>query len=303
MNPESRARFLLHIRQQAGDLLYERDPDSKLSGARALFSSCKAQVRENNFRDGKGQTVDVFRCPPLADIQKTVNPGRPERPELVAAGQVARRRSGSVQGRIALVHAIAHIEFNAVNLALDAVYRFDDMPMAFYLDWVRVAAEEASHFGMLAGRLAALGSFYGACTAHNGLWDMAVQTDHDVMVRMALVPRVLEARGLDITPAMIAQLERAGDHETVDILKVILAEEIGHVEIGSRWFHHCCARRHLKADDVFLELLATYMHAPPKTPFNVEARLEAGFSQGELTALEELEKKWLAELKAGKNRK
>jgi len=194
---------------------------------------------------------------------------------------------------VALIHAIAHIEFNAINLGLDAAVRFQGMPDQsspddpghFYRDWLSVAADEARHFLMLSNRLEELGARYGDLPAHNGLWDMAVKTEHDVLVRMALVPRVLEARGLDVTPAMITKLRQAGDEETVGLLEVILEEEEGHVTIGTRWFRYCCEQRGLEPDDTFDELLNTYFKPPPKGPYNEPARRRAGFSEVELNRL------------------
>lgn len=212
-------------------------------------------------------------------------PGRPDRPELVDPAKVARRRLGSPEGRAALVHAIAHIEFNAINLALDAAYRFRGMPREYYLDWLSVAADEARHFRMLEGRLIAMGHGYGDFPAHDGLWEMAEKTASRCLLRMALVPRVLEARGLDVTPGMIERLKAVGDHETVSALEVILAEEVRHVEIGSRWFRHCCAQEGLAPLETFLDLLRTYYGGLPRGPFNEEARRQAGFSKEEMSAL------------------
>ena len=212
-------------------------------------------------------------------------PGRPLRPELVEASRVPRRRLGSEQGRAALVHAIAHIEFNAINLALDAAYRFRAMPPEFYQDWVSVAVDEARHFRLLESRLRELGSGYGEFPAHNGLWEMAVKTAGDCLVRMALVPRVLEARGLDVTPGMIKRLQAVGDHETVAALEVILAEEVRHVAIGTRWFRYCCRQQSLDPLSTFLDLLKLYYGGSLKGPYNLEARFEAGFSSEEMAAL------------------
>jgi uncharacterized ferritin-like protein (DUF455 family) len=170
-------------------------------------------------------------------------PGRPERPNLVAPKHLKSRGVGSQEGRAALAHAVAHIEFNAINLALDACHRFAGMPAAFYQDWISVAVDEARHFSLLQQRLAELGHSYGDFPAHDGLWEMCQLTKDDCLMRMALVPRLLEARGLDVTPQMIAKLEAAGDAATVAVLQVILAEEVRHVEIGTRWFRHCCAER------------------------------------------------------------
>ncbi len=213
-------------------------------------------------------------------------PGRPEAPQLVPAHQVPRRRLGSAAGRAALVHAIAHIEFNAINLALDAAWRFRAMPEGYASDWLSVAYDEARHFRLLTARLADLQHAYGDFPAHNGLWDMAVKTADSVLERMALVPRVLEARGLDVTPGMIQRLRAAGDEGTVAALEVILAEEVRHVEIGTRWFHFCCAEQGLDPDATFLQLLETRFDGAVKGPFNWPARMAAGFSEQEKQALE-----------------
>ena len=213
-------------------------------------------------------------------------PGRPARPDLVDAARVPRRRLGSPQGRAALVHAVAHIEFNAINLALDAVYRFRDMPAEYYADWIAVALDESRHFRMLEARLQAFGVAYGDLPAHNGLWEMAEKTADSCLVRMALVPRVLEARGLDVTPGMIRRLEAAGDPETVAALEVILDEEVRHVAIGTRWFRHCCERDGLDPAATFLDLLRRYYPRLPRGPFNLDARYAAGFSKAEMEALE-----------------
>ncbi|UCB54382.1 MAG: ferritin-like domain-containing protein [Thiotrichales bacterium] len=216
------------------------------------------------------------------------NPGRPERPRLVSPRKVPKRGFNSRQGLLKLAHAITHIEFNAINLALDAVYRFRGMPEQFYSDWLRVAAEESSHFLMLATYLDDNGASYGDYDAHNGLWEMAVKTDHDVMVRMALVPRVLEARGLDVTPGMIARLETVGEQALVDILKVIHREEIGHVLIGTRWFNYVCQQRALSPRDVFTRLLNEHMKGVIQGPFDEDSRLQAGFTEDEIQQLLEM---------------
>jgi len=215
-------------------------------------------------------------------------PGRPPRPLLVSPRELPRRGFNTVEGRAALIHAVAHIEFNAINLAWDAAYRFRDMPPRYYDDWVRVADEEAYHFTLLRERLRGLGYDYGDFAAHNGLWEMARDTAHDVLVRMALVPRVLEARGLDVTPGMMARLRTAGDKETVALLEIILRDEIGHVEIGTRWFRFLCEQRGLAAEPTFRELIARYLKGQIKGPFHRDARLRAGFSETELKALEQM---------------
>ncbi len=219
------------------------------------------------------------------DLDRIEIPGRPDKPELIDPTKLKRRKLGSEAGRAMLIHAIAHIEFNAINLALDAVYRFRDMPDQYYTDWLKVASEEAYHFSLLHDRLKSLGYDYGDFLAHNGLWEMLLKTDHDVMIRMALVPRVLEARGLDVTPGMMERLGKVGDDETVEILKIILCDEIGHVAIGSHWFKHCCKSRQLNPEQTFRDLLVEYMGGGIRGPFYMEGRLQAGFSQKEMDDL------------------
>ena len=214
--------------------------------------------------------------------------GRPAKPHLVPPRDLPRRKLGSPDGRAALLHAVAHIEFNAINLAWDAVYRFRGMPRDYYDDWVGIAADEARHFGMLAERLADCGCSYGDFDAHNGLWDMACQTADSCLARMALVPRVLEARGLDVTPGMIARFRAAGDTASVAVLEVILEEEVPHVAAGSRWFAWCCEQAGCEPEATFRDLVASRMAAPLKPPFNRQARLAAGFSALELDRLEQL---------------
>lgn len=211
-------------------------------------------------------------------------PGRPARPLLVHPRKVPQRSLGTPQGRAALVHAIAHIEFNAINLALDAGWRFTGMPDAFYADWLSVAQDEARHFAMLRTRLQSLGFDYGDFSAHDGLWEAAEKTRHDPLLRMALVPRVLEARGLDVTPGMMQRLRSSGDAETVAILDVILREEVRHVKIGSRWFRSLCVQRGLEPASTFRSLLSEH-GVRLRPPFNFDARRAAGFSESELAEL------------------
>jgi uncharacterized ferritin-like protein (DUF455 family) len=224
------------------------------------------------------------------ELKRIEIPGRPEKPELIPPTQLKQRKLGSELGRATLIHAIAHIEFNAINLALDAVYRFHDMPDEYYADWLKVASEEAYHFSLLSTRLEEMGYHYGDFPAHNGLWEMVLKTDHDVMIRMALVPRVLEARGLDVTPGMMKRLQKAGDDKTVELLKIILQDEIGHVAIGSHWFKHCCNLRGLTPEKTFRELLSEYMGGALRGPFYMEGRLLAGFSQEEMDDLVDMMK-------------
>lgn len=216
-------------------------------------------------------------------------PGRPPHPRLIAPRDLPQRGLGSAAGRAAFVHAIAHIEFNAINLAWDAVQRFRGMPPAFYTDWTRVAEDEARHFALLDTRLRELGHRYGDFDAHDGLWEMARKTAHDCLARMALVPRVLEARGLDVTPAMIARLRAGGDAVTADILEVILREEVAHVAIGSRWFAWCCERAGLAPQPTFIALLREHASGAVRGPFNRTARAAAGFDAEEMAALDALD--------------
>lgn len=219
------------------------------------------------------------------DLRRIEVPGRPDKPELVSPTNLKQRKLGSELGRATLIHAITHIEFNAINLALDAVYRFRDMPDDYYTDWLSVAYEESLHFSLLLERLNDLGYQYGDFPAHNGLWEMVLKTDHDVLLRMALVPRVLEARGLDVTPAMMKNLEKVGDIKTVEALKIILRDEIGHVAIGSRWFKYSCELHGLNHEEKFRELLYEYMGGALRGPFHTEARIQAGFSKEEIEEL------------------
>ena len=247
--------------------LRARDPAAKRDCVHALHA------------DWLAGRVDPAADAPRAPIDQ---PGQPDKPERVPPHQVPRRRADTETGRAALVHALAHIEFNAINLALDAAHRFAGMPVAFYGDWLRVADEEALHFDLLNVHLATLGYAYGDFPAHNGLWDMALKTAHDPLVRMALVPRVLEARGLDATPLIVDKLRAANDLRMVDILAVIERDEIGHVATGSRWFGWLCAARGLEPEATFRQLLVDYDAPPLRPPFNLAARRQAGFSEPEL---------------------
>ncbi len=246
-------------------------PDDKLARTFAVVAA---------FTDGQ------LAIPPMAPAPESIRmPGRPLTPNLVAARELSRRGLGSPAGRAAFIHAIAHIEFNAIDLAWDAVYRFRGLPDAYYVDWVCVANDEARHFSLLRARLREFGYDYGDFDAHNGLWEMAEQTAYDGLARMALVPRVLEARGLDVTPAMIVKLRALGDDATADILATILREEIEHVAAGSRWFAWYCAQRGCAPEATFAALLAQYAPGAIRGPLNDEARLAAGFTQLELDQL------------------
>lgn len=215
-------------------------------------------------------------------------PGRPQRPVLVAPADVPRRSPFSTAGRAALVHAICHIEFNAINLALDAIWRFAAMPDEFYLDWMRVAYEEALHFTLLHDHLATLGFAYGDFPAHDGLWEMAWKTRDDPVARMALVPRTLEARGLDATPLIQARLREMGDPDALQacaLLDIILRDEIGHVAIGNRWYRWLCSRQGLDPLSHYRVLARRHRAPRPRPPFNEDARRRAGFTQEELDDL------------------
>lgn len=219
-------------------------------------------------------------------VEAVPAPGRPERPLLVQPRDLPKRKPVTVEGRAVLFHALTHIEFNAINLGLDAAYRFRGMPLQYYDDWLRVADEEASHFVMLRDHLRSLGYEYGDFPGHNGLWEMAQKTAHDVLVRMALVPRCLEARGLDVNPGIKAKLLENGDEAGAAKLDVILRDEIGHVAIGNRWFLYLCEQRRLEPMATYNGLIDKYMQGPLRPPFHIEARREAGFSEEELAYLE-----------------
>ena len=214
-------------------------------------------------------------------------PGRPVLPELVPPAKVPRRAMHTAEGRAALIHALAHIEFNAINLALDAIWRFPDLPSDYYVDWLQVADEEAYHFSLLSDHLRAAGHAYGDFPAHNGLWDMAEKTKESPLVRMALVPRTLEARGLDATPAVRAKLAQVGDQSGAAILDIILRDEIGHVAIGNRWYAFFCQQQGLEPLDTYRRLARQHDAPALRGPFNIDARRQAGFSEVELKNLEE----------------
>ena len=249
------------------------DPDAKCAATQQLAEDWRAAV------------LDVVAGED--DPHALMVPGRPERPQLVAPQHLSNRRVGTREGHAAMLHAIAHIEFNAINLALDCVHRFRSMPRSFHGDWIKVAAEEAYHFGLVQGRLHALGYCYGDFPAHNGLWDMACRTADDVLARMALVPRVLEARGLDATPPIADKLRSIGDRDSVGVLDIILRDEVGHVAIGDRWFRACCAERGLEAEAAYVDLIRRFDAPWPQPPLHRTARLAAGFTADELDRLEQ----------------
>ena len=261
----------LDLRQRALQVLCTPEPSQKVAEARALAEAAKSLV-----------------IAAVAPIPTAPLPGRPARPELIHPARVPHRSPAKPEGLAALLHAIAHIEFNAINLALDAAWRFDGMPPKFYLDWVRVAGEEAEHFTLLREHLVSLGFDYGDFAAHDGLWSMCERTGGDIVARMALVPRTLEARGLDATPLIQDKLRQVGTpaaQRAVDILDIILADEIGHVAIGNHWYRWLCEREGLDPLAHYAVLAERYRAPRLQRPFNDSARRRAGFSEEELAWL------------------
>ena len=258
------------VRQAALTCLLIRDPIEKVAQTQALYQRWQSGELSISQTD--------FDVPEL--------PGQPDKPELVAPRDLPRRRNSAETGVATLIHAVNHIEFNAINLALDAVARFAGLPDDYYGDWMRVAFEESQHFTLLREHLMSLGYDYGSFPAHNGMWEMAQKTHHDPLIRMALVPRVLEARGLDVTPKMMEKLRGTGDLRAVEILEVILREEIGHVAIGTRWFNYLCEQRDVATLTTFKDLLDNYFDGELRGPFHTEARKQAGFTDAEMALLE-----------------
>mgnify|MGYP001165575175 FL=1 len=260
----------MSLRQLALDALQVDSPDAKCAAVQSIVRSGEPPI---------GAAPEVRQPIPAA------LPGRPARPLLVPPAQLAQRPVNTLEGRAALIHALAHIELNAVNLALDIVWRFDGMPADFYRDWIGVAAEEACHFQLLREHLQATGFAYGDFPAHNGLWEMAEKTRGDLLARLALVPRTLEARGLDAAPLIRDKLQHAGDDKGAAILEIILREEIGHVAIGNRWYRWLCGQRGLDPLACYSELAQQHRAPRLRGPFNLEARRAAGFDEHELAAL------------------
>ncbi len=260
----------MELRRQCLDLLCLADPGEKATRTRALCAAMASLALDT------GVAID----------EPAGLPGRPPRPQLVPHMALARRSPFTREGRAALLHAVAHIEFNAINLALDAAWRFAGMPDDYYRDWLGVAGEEALHFGLVRGHLRdTLGHDYGDFDAHDGLWTMVERTRHDIVARMALVPRTLEARGLDAAPPMQAKLAKAGDAQAVEILGVILRDEVGHVAIGNRWYRWLCERDGLDPLAHYAALAQRHQAPRPRPPFNLDARQRAGFHADELALL------------------
>ena len=265
----------MELRQRALEVLCLCDPILKASAAQTMWQ--------------QQPPLPIAATAPKLSAQQTL-PGHPERPPLLHHSQVARRSPATLEGRIVLMHAIAHIEFNAINLALDAIWRFDGMPDAYYQDWLRVAAEEGKHFLLLRDWLQAQGHDYGDFPAHQGLWTMCEKTSQDITARMALVPRTLEARGLDATPQIQNKLRQVGTPDAlaaVAILDVILQEEVGHVAIGNQWYRFLCDRHNLDPQSHYTALTQKHDAPRPQPPFNTSARQAAGFTEAEIAWLEQ----------------
>jgi len=256
-----------------------------------IAESCLYTASVEAKLEATGRAARIFRQEAFSlDARSPPRPASevcfPEHPPLVDPRHLPRRKLTTAAGKIAFLHAIAHIEFTAIQLAWDMVYRFRGMPPAFYEDWLEVAIEEAFHFSLVRGRLKDFGADYGQFPAHRGLWELAEETAHDVKARLALVPRVMEARGLDVTPAMIAKLDAMGDDATADILGIILREEVGHVARGTRWFRYVCDEQGVDPVTEYFGLVERHLRGAVRGPFNTELRREAGFSDLELKRLE-----------------
>ncbi len=251
-------------------LLLETDPILKIQGVNALYEALLTSTLK--YDNDSPVSADILGALPL-------------HLPLVDPRELKRRRLFTDKGKAALIHAIAHIEYNAINIALDAVYRFREMPLSYYEDWLRIAKEEAYHYSLLAMHLKLYGYSYGDFPAHLGLWEMVQKTGHDVLIRMALVPRLLEARGLDVTPDIAKRLAKAGDVTGAEILMIIFHDEINHVYTGNKWYYHLCSERELNPTQTFVSLLQQYAPAHLRGPIAVEHRLKAGFLTKELDLL------------------
>ena len=261
----------LELRQQALNLLTETSPLKKVAGTTQLLSAWhKKSVTLNS-------QANLTTQHPI--------PGLPPKPALVSPLLVPKRAMNTLEGRAAMLHALTHIEFNAINLALDAIWRFANMPEQYYADWLKVAAEEAYHFSLLNEHLHNFGYEYGSFSGHNSLWEMLDKTTDDVLARMALVPRTMEARGLDASPSLRNKLSQVGDTVAADILTIILRDEIGHVAVGNHWYNWLCEQRNLEPIETYAKLAKQYVAPVLRGPFNIEARRAAGFSEAELALL------------------
>jgi len=275
----------LSLRHRALMALAEADPTRKVALTHALFHDLGISREAGRLAVDLEPREDLH---PIALVEELSLPGRPALPRLVPPSEVPQRSPFTEEGMVALLHAICHIEFNAINLALDAVWRFAGMPVEYYRDWLRVADEEATHFSLLRSLLNDLGHDYGECLAHDGLWEMCIKTAGDIVARMALVPRTLEARGLDATPLIQAKLRKVGSptaHRAIDILDIILRDEVGHVAIGNHWYAWLCQRDGHDPVPLYKVLARRYQAPRLRPPFNDVARKAAGFTQAELDYL------------------
>ena len=266
---------MLELRETALAILANTDPQSKVAQLFGLFNDHLTQRVAINL------SVNF-------DSQNLHLPGRPNKPDLIAPKFVPKRKMDTGEGRAILWHSLAHIEFNAMNLALDAIWRFPNMPKTYYEDWLKVAKEESYHFSLINAHLQSFGFGYGDFPAHNSLWEMVERTSDSVIARMALVPRTMEARGLDAVPEIRDRFKQIQDERAVEILEIILHDEISHVLVGNRWFNFLCANENLSPITTYRELAEKYRAPTLRGPFNFEAREQAGFTAEELELLESL---------------
>jgi uncharacterized ferritin-like protein (DUF455 family) len=263
---------MLELRRIALELLIITDPKTKVDRLAQLF--------DDYHQDRISLNVSA-----ILNAQGFDLPGRPLKPELIPPLEVPKRSMATPEGRVSLLHSLAHIEFNAMNLALDAIWRFADMPAQYYEDWLKVAKEEAYHFSLIEGHLRSLGFAYGDFPAHNSLWEMVERTSDAIIARMALVPRTMEARGLDAVPAIRDRFVQIKDARVVEILETILRDEVGHVLIGNQWFNFLCTQENISPIKAYRELAREYCAPTVRGPFNLEARKRAGFTEEELSLL------------------
>ncbi len=260
-----------NLYQQAQHCLLLSDPDEKMALTMELFAAWK----NNSLEWSEGEAPNL-----------NIDPGRPIRPTLISPAEVPKRGFGSETRRAALIHALTHIELTAVDLAWDTVYRYRDLPKEYYDDWINTAADETRHFLALRERLRTMGFDYGDFPAHNRLWQHAVDTADDLMDRMAIVHRVMEARALDVVPHTLERFRSIGDAETAAVLTEVANDETAHVGAGTRWFHFRCREEGVDPEHKFFQLVMKYIGHYPRGPFNHDARRKAGFSENEMTLLE-----------------
>ena len=263
---------MTELRQAALEILAITDAQIKVGRVSQLFDEHQAQrITLNSLEVLSEQNLEL--------------PGRPSKPELIPPLQVPKRKMDTVEGRVSLLHSLAHIEFNAINLALDAIWRFSDMPQQYYEDWLKVAKEESYHFTIVNEYIQSFGFTYGDFPAHNSLWEMVERTKDAVIARMALVPRTMEARGLDAVPMIRDRFKQIKEARAVEILEIILRDEVGHVAIGNQWFNFLCQKDNLSPISAYRDLARKYCAPKLRGPFNLEARRRAGFSEEELSLL------------------